>query len=377
MRNIIASLAVIAMAVLTNGCGSGPLTPQTPSSPPSITTQPTSKSVALGEPATFSVAATGSGPLAYQWFWNGMKITANANGPSITLPPAVASDDQTNLSVTVSNDFGTVTSMAVTLSVPGSPRRAAAWDLRFKDIGAFPVSCGGGIHTNILPALSTSYKNNIGLPFELGSSDGQNWFYSAYLLPTGAPERTTAYQSGILDALSSDFSTLSADPTIVITSLSVVAAQNVYAVETVKTALEDIYTPAVSGAVPTGNLQAVATNEGLAGHVITALSLSGGQAYYISYGRRGDNAVYESSVASATLDTISAVAADLAQRGFFLTAVGGDKDAGFLLVGTKVQGDITPRPFAVTDNVWPGRGFTPVASIFDYGTGKMLIFFEQ
>ena len=42
-------------------------------------------------------------------------------------------------------------------------------------------------------------------------------------------------------------------------------------------------------------------------------------------------------------------ASDLAQQGYIITAVGGDTTNGFLLVGTRVQGDTMPRPFkAVT-----------------------------
>ena len=43
------------------------LTVNAPPAPPSITTQPASKSVIVGQTATFSVTATGTGTLTYQW----------------------------------------------------------------------------------------------------------------------------------------------------------------------------------------------------------------------------------------------------------------------------------------------------------------------
>ena len=43
--------------------------------PPSITLQPADRTVPVGQPATFTVGATGSAPLAYQWRRNGNVIT--------------------------------------------------------------------------------------------------------------------------------------------------------------------------------------------------------------------------------------------------------------------------------------------------------------
>ena len=42
---------------------------------PTITTQPTAQSIAAGATATFTVAATGTGTLSYQWKKNGLNIT--------------------------------------------------------------------------------------------------------------------------------------------------------------------------------------------------------------------------------------------------------------------------------------------------------------
>jgi hypothetical protein len=52
--------------------------------PPAITTQPQSVAVNLGGIATLSVAATGSGPITYQWYRNGVAING-ATSSSLTL----------------------------------------------------------------------------------------------------------------------------------------------------------------------------------------------------------------------------------------------------------------------------------------------------
>jgi hypothetical protein len=43
---------------------------QPPGTPPEITTQPTNLVVLAGQPASFFAAASGTAPLAYQWFFN-------------------------------------------------------------------------------------------------------------------------------------------------------------------------------------------------------------------------------------------------------------------------------------------------------------------
>jgi|HubBroStandDraft_1064217.scaffolds.fasta_scaffold138407_2 hypothetical protein len=48
------------------------------------------------------------------------------------------------------------------------------------------------------------------------------------------------------------------------------------------------------------------------------------------------------SVADAS--TVGDAAMALAASGYIITAFGGTGDNGFLLVGTRVQGDTTPRP---------------------------------
>ncbi|HLZ50898.1 MAG TPA: fibronectin type III domain-containing protein, partial [Candidatus Acidoferrum sp.] len=83
---------------------------------PAITTQPTSQTVTTGQTAAFTVAATGTAPLSYQWQKNGVNI-AGATSSSYTTPATTTSDSGSTFDVVVSNSVGTKTSSAVTLTV--------------------------------------------------------------------------------------------------------------------------------------------------------------------------------------------------------------------------------------------------------------------
>jgi hypothetical protein len=86
---------------------------------PSITTQPISQTVTVGQTASFSVVATGTAPLSYQWQKNSVAI-AGATSSSYTTPATTSSDNGAQFSVLVSNTAGNVTSSATTLTVNAS-----------------------------------------------------------------------------------------------------------------------------------------------------------------------------------------------------------------------------------------------------------------
>lgn len=88
--------------------------------PPSITTQPVSQTVTAGQTATFSVVATGSGTLSYQWKKNGTSI-GGATAASYTTPATVAGDNGSSITVTVTGNSGSITSNAATLTVNAPP----------------------------------------------------------------------------------------------------------------------------------------------------------------------------------------------------------------------------------------------------------------
>jgi hypothetical protein len=108
-------------AVVSNASGSitstsATLTVTAAAAAPTITTQPANASAVVGGSATFSVVASGSTPLNYQWQRNGSNI-AGANTASYTTPVLAQSDSGAAFNVAVSNAAGSVTSTAATLTV--------------------------------------------------------------------------------------------------------------------------------------------------------------------------------------------------------------------------------------------------------------------
>jgi hypothetical protein len=85
---------------------------------PTITVPPASLAVAAGAAASFSVTASGTAPLAYQWQRDGADI-AGATGATYTIPVTVLADNGARLRVRVSNAGGEVLSAEAVLSVTG------------------------------------------------------------------------------------------------------------------------------------------------------------------------------------------------------------------------------------------------------------------
>jgi len=75
--------------------------PPTPTAA-TITAQPTSQQVTAGQTATFSVVATGTAPMSYQWQKNGATITGAASA-SYTTPPTTNTDNGSTFRAMVSD----------------------------------------------------------------------------------------------------------------------------------------------------------------------------------------------------------------------------------------------------------------------------------
>ncbi len=109
-----------ALTLVSCGGGSGKSSGggggSTPPTAPAITTQPASQSVTAPATATFSVVASGTAPLSYQWQMNNSNI-AGATSASYTTPATTSADDGETFDVVVSNSAGSATSNTATLSV--------------------------------------------------------------------------------------------------------------------------------------------------------------------------------------------------------------------------------------------------------------------
>ncbi len=120
------SVTIILIACSFAGCGgyssAGPVNGNGPVAP-YVTTQPANQTVTAGQTATFSVAASGTVPLTYQWQKNGAAITSaiatsyTTPVTSYTTPVTTTGDSGEMFRVVVSNSAGNVTSNSAMLTV--------------------------------------------------------------------------------------------------------------------------------------------------------------------------------------------------------------------------------------------------------------------
>lgn len=111
-----AAMAGLLLAVLSlAGCLSdaGP-------EAPTITEQPKDRSGFITQAVRFDVGVTGKAPLTFQWLRNGVAI-AGATGSTYTTPALTLADEGAKFSIRITNDVGSVTSSAATLTVKGAP----------------------------------------------------------------------------------------------------------------------------------------------------------------------------------------------------------------------------------------------------------------
>jgi fibronectin type 3 domain-containing protein len=123
---------------------------------PSITTQPASQTVTAGQSVTFSVVATGTAPLSYQWQKNGTVI-GGANSSSYSISAAQASD-AASYTVVVSNSAGSVTSSAATLTVNAATATVLSIDTGGAAAGSFVADTdfAGGSTRSTTDTISTT-----------------------------------------------------------------------------------------------------------------------------------------------------------------------------------------------------------------------------
>lgn len=119
-----AAIVLGGIALLLAACGGSADAPPPPETAgtqcvaPSVTQQPTDASVTTGQNASFSVVASGSAPLGYQWQRNGANIDG-ATAASYTLA-ATAPDSGAVFRAVVTACDGSATSNGATLTVTGA-----------------------------------------------------------------------------------------------------------------------------------------------------------------------------------------------------------------------------------------------------------------
>jgi hypothetical protein len=171
--------------------------PPAPSAP-SIASQPENLTVVQGNTASFTVGASGTGPLTYQWKHAGTNLPG-ATGSTYVKNNAQPADAGSYF-VTITNSVGTTNSVAVTLTVNVPPTITAHPQSTNVNIGGnvtFNVAATGSPApsyqwqfngTNIVGATGTTYTRNNVQPADAGD-------YSVMV-------------SNIVTALTSDLATL-------------------------------------------------------------------------------------------------------------------------------------------------------------------------
>jgi hypothetical protein len=243
------------------------------------------------------VTAGGTTPLTYQWSENGTAVLGATNAVFNTAILAPGDDASTFL-VTIANSLGSVTSNSVSVNV--GPRAPQVGDLRFQQVDSASTSSGlsaGGVQSQVYGGNAQVFPDSVGTPLRIGTDcTGVN---NAYAI------------SSIQSSQASGFS---------FTSNSILPAQ----------------------------AQALASQLGQQSQVITAISYdSCGDVFFLAYAWQGDTNVYEVTLVATTIDNVGAAATSLAAEGYIITALGGNPTNGFLIVGTRVQGDTLARPMLV------------------------------
>ena len=150
-RSIYSVLILFGLSFLTlGGCSSLPKNTVVTATP-SILVQPANATVTVGQPATFSVSATGASPLNYQWQKNGANISG-ATGSSYTTPATTSADNGAKFDVVVSNAAGSMTSGAATLTVSSSAT--------LQSIAVSPASPTVGIGNAVQFTATGTYSDN-------------------------------------------------------------------------------------------------------------------------------------------------------------------------------------------------------------------------
>jgi hypothetical protein len=177
--------------VVTNPAGSVTSSPATlwvTPTPPDIATQPVNQTAYENETATFSVVATGSPPLTYQWRRDGVDIPG-ANASSYTTPALTLAYNGSVFSCFVTNAAGDATTSPATLTIAlpasfpfvedfESGALATYWSVDATATGRTVVATsnfpnGGTYHLLMDSSVSSTYSlNELMLTIDLAGQSG-------------------------------------------------------------------------------------------------------------------------------------------------------------------------------------------------------------
>src|SRR5207253_2579085 len=192
-------LTLLLLGFTLSGCGGSDASPsaQSPVNPvaPAITTQPASQMVTADQTATFTVTATGTAPLSYQW-QIGRAASGAATAASYTTPATTAADNGDLFTVVVSNTAGSMTSNAAALTVssvlvaPTITRQPASQTVTAGQRATFTVTAAG------TAPLSYQWQKN-------GTAIGGATVASYATPPTTAPDNADQFTVVVSNAAGS------------------------------------------------------------------------------------------------------------------------------------------------------------------------------
>ncbi len=119
-----------------------------------ITVPPINQTVSVTSNATFTVTATGTAPLVYQWRKDGVAI-GGANGATLSLVN-VQTNQAGGYSVVIANGGGSITSSVVTLTVNRFSQTIAFGVLAGKQVGNIPFNLTATANSGLPVSFSSS-----------------------------------------------------------------------------------------------------------------------------------------------------------------------------------------------------------------------------
>ena len=189
LRSAALGLAVVFIAACGgSGDAPPPFESGTPVQPPAsvaptITQQPGNTSVQVGATATFSVVASGTPPLSYQWQRNGVAVEG-ATGASYALAAAALSDTGATFRAVVTNSAGSATSDSATLTVTATPAPPATSQSGGPCYGSGPqggwcmqnrAPVSGDLLAGSAPTATTAYAVGSGSIVVKTTDGGATW----------------------------------------------------------------------------------------------------------------------------------------------------------------------------------------------------------
>lgn len=362
-RSSIIGIPIALLLFALTSCAAKPAGLESPPPPVQvvITAQPTNQFVPMGRPATFTVTATGTAPLRYQWSRNGVDVSG-ATSASYSTPNVMLADTGAIFKVTVSNAANSVTSSAATLTA--GPRAPAVGDLRYLLYQQVTVPGFGRIDPaggGVVGGMWMSYKDALGSPLMLGSEDNCapislsrcDYLFFVYSLPPPMTGLSTSYQAagygGSYSNVDAGLRSSIVAPNVVIFSLDLESPFHALGLAWVKTDQTGGFDYRMEAVTP-DQIAATVAADGAQSRIITAATFddASGKAILISYGWQGDTTTaYESKTTVVAKEMVAAASAELANGGYFISAFGGNDIDGYIIVGMRVAGDTMPRPASI------------------------------